>query len=160
MIIKTKKYQLETQTFVKLGMESILKQTWWVWFIPVAIMLIPIFVEGALGWCIGIALTLSILYVLFWWIQFTGMTQMEQNKVLFEKLAYEIDSRQIMMKLNAKQGMPMGWDKITKVEKRKDAFVLYMSRVQFIHLPFRVFKNENDIRFMEAILKRKNFLAA
>lgn len=87
-----------------------------------------------------------------------GVTQMEQNKVIFEKLAYEIDSRQILMKLNVREGMPVQWNMIKRVELTKDAYVLYMSKAQFIHLPFRIFNSENDRKFMETILKRKELI--
>ena len=83
---------------------------------------------------------------------------MEQNKTIFEKLAYEIDSRQILMKINTRQGMPIQWNMIKKVELKKDAYVLYLSKAQFIHLPFRIFNSENERKFMETILKRKELI--
>lgn len=101
------------------------------------------------------ALLAYILYWVFWLIQFAGVTQMEQNKVIFEKMSYEIDSRQILMKLNTKQGMPIKWDMIKKAEITKDAFILTMSKAQFIHLPFKIFNSDNEKKFLETILKRK-----
>jgi hypothetical protein len=98
------------------------------------------------------------LYWLFWVIQFAGVSQMEQNKIIFEKMSYEIDSRQILMKLNAQQGMPIKWDMIKKVDTNKEAFILTMSKAQFIYLPYKIFNTENEKKFMEAILRRKGFL--
>ncbi len=158
MTVKTKKYQLDNKTYISIALKSVLLEFWWVWFVPVAIMLVPLFVEGALGWSIGISITLIVLYILFWLIQFAGVTQLEQNKILFERLSYEIDSRYVMIKLDSKRGMPVNWDAIKKVKKGKDHFLLFMSKVQFIYLPDKIFRNENDIRFTEAILKRKNLL--
>lgn len=83
---------------------------------------------------------------------------MEQNKVMFDKLAYEIDSRQVMMKINSKQGMPINWSMIKRAEITKDAFVLVMSKAQFIHLPFKIFNTENERKFVETILKRKGYI--
>ena len=37
MIVKTKKYQLETSTYIKLGLTNILKEQWWVVLIAIAI---------------------------------------------------------------------------------------------------------------------------
>jgi hypothetical protein len=158
MIIKTKKYQLESKTFIAKAFKNIMIEFWWAWLVPVFIMLIPIFVSGAFWWCFSIALVLIILYLLFWLVQFAGVTQLEQNKILFEKLAYEIDSRQILIKLNPKQGMPITWDKVVKVIANKDEFLVFLSKVQFIHLPHKIFRTENDLKFMESILKRKNFI--
>lgn len=84
---------------------------------------------------------------------------MEQNKVIFEKMAYEIDSRQVLMKINTKQGMPVKWDMIKKAEIKKDAFIFTMSKAQFIHLPFKIFNSDNDKKFVETILKRKGYVA-
>ncbi|WP_297338327.1 YcxB family protein [Algoriphagus sp.] len=156
MIVKTKKYQLPTGTYIKMGLATVLKEQWWVILIALAICC-GYFWIASIWWIIG-ALIAYGLYVLFWAIQFTGVTQMEQNKVIFEKLAYEIDSRQILMKINTKQGMPVQWNMIKRAELKKDAFVLYMSKAQFIHLPFRIFNSDNDRKFLETILKRKELM--
>lgn len=156
MIVKTKKYQLETGTYIKAGLVNVLREQWWVVLIAIAIACGYFWIAS--WWWISMAILAYALYWLFWVIQFAGVTQMEQNKVIFEKMSYEIDSRQILMKLNAKQGMPIKWDMIKKAEVKKDAFILTMSKAQFIHLPFRIFNSENDRKFVESILKRKNYL--
>ncbi len=156
MIVKTKKYKLETGTYIKMGLISIIKEQWWVILIALAICLGYLWIPS-IWWFIGAVLAYG-LYILFWAIQFTGVTQMEQNKVIFEKMAYEIDSRQILMKINTKQGMPVQWNMIKKAEVTKDAYVLYLSKAQFIHLPFRIFNSENERKFMETILRRKEFI--
>jgi hypothetical protein len=156
MIVKTKKYQLGTSTYIKLGLLNILKQQWWVVLIAIAIACGYFWIAS--WWWISMAILAYALYWLFWVIQFAGVTQMEQNKVIFEKMAYEIDSRQILMKLNAKQGMPIKWDMIKKAELTKDAFILTMSKAQFIHLPFRIFNSDNDKKFLETILRRKEYI--
>ena len=156
MIIKTKKYQLPTGTYIKMGLVSILKEQWWVILIALAICC-GYFWIASLWWIFGGLIAYS-LYVLFWAIQFTGVTQMEQNKPIFQKMAYEIDSRQILMKVNAKEGMPVQRNMIKRVEVSKDAYILYLSKAQFIHLPFKIFNSDNDKKFLEAILKRKELL--
>ncbi|MCH7414164.1 YcxB family protein [Belliella sp. R4-6] len=157
MIVKTKKHKLESGTYIKMGLVNVLKEQWWVILIAIAIACGYFWIAS--WWWISMAILAYILYLLFWVIQFAGVTQMEQNKVMFEKMSYEIDSRQVMMKLNAKQGMPINWNMIKKVEATKDAFVLTMSKAQFIHLPYRIFNSENDKKFVETILRRKGYLA-
>ena len=156
MIIKTKKYQLPTTTYIKMGLVSILKEQWWVILIALAICC-GYFWIASFWWFFGALIAYS-LYVLFWAIQFTGVTQMEQNKPIFQKMAYEIDSRQILMKINTKEGMPVQWNMIKRVEVSKDAFILYLSKAQFIHLPYKIFNSDNDKKFLEAILKRKELI--
>ncbi len=158
MIISTKKYQFSTQTYIRFAFTSVMKEFWWAWAVPVVILLIPVFYRPALWWCVSIALLLSILYVLFWLIQFVGVTQMEQSKFLFQKLSYDISSKHLLIKLNQREGMPLAWNNIKKIQKGKDYFLLIISRGQMIHLPFHIFKTENELKFVETILKRKNLL--
>ncbi|EIM74026.1 hypothetical protein A3SI_16757 [Nitritalea halalkaliphila LW7] len=157
MIVKTKKYQLDSGTYIKTGLANVLKEQWWTILIAVGIACGYFWIAS--WWWISMAILAYLLYVLFWLIQFAGVTQMEQNKAMFDKLSYEIDSRQILMRLNARQGMPINWSLIKKVEKSKEAFVLTMSRAQFIYLPYTIFKSENEIKFLETILKRKGLMA-
>ena len=156
MIVKTKKYQLTTNTYIKIGMLNILREQWWVLSIPVVISCM-IFVIHSHWWWIGSLIAL-ILYILFWLIQFAGVSQLEQNKIMFEKFSYEITSQQILMKLNVKQGMPIKWETIKKAIMTRDAFLLIISKAQFIYLPFRIFNSDSEIKFMESILRRKGFV--
>lgn len=156
MTVKTKKYKLDTGTYVKLALVNILKEQWWVFLIVAAIMSGFFFIPS--HWWITGALIALLLYILFWLIQFAGVTQVEQNKVLFERLSYEINSQQILIKLNAKQGMPIKWDNIKKASMGKDHFLFFISKAQIIHLPFKIFKNENERKFIESILRRKGLV--
>ena len=107
----------------------------------------------SIWWIIGSSIAL-ILYVLFWLIQFFGVTQVEQSSYMFERLSYEISSNQIMMKINNKQGMPIKWDTVRKVKIQKDCFLFKLNIVQFIIFPYKVFNNENEIRFINAFQKK------
>ena len=156
MIVKTKKYKLETKTYIGLAMKNILKEQWWVFLIALAIMAMY-FVIPSIWWIIG-ALIALILYILFWLIQFAGVTQMEQSKVLFDKLSYEITSQQILIKLNPRQGMPLNWNQIKKASIENEAMNLYVSKAQIIHLPYRIFNTDNERKFVETILKRKGLV--
>jgi hypothetical protein len=156
MIVKTKKYELPKKTYIKIALLSLLKDQWWIALIPVGILALN-FIEQSF-WFYLLAVLVPGLYILFWVVQFTGVTQMEQGKMLFEKLSYEIDSRQVLIKINPKQGSPIAWNMIKKAQKGKDYFLLIISRGQFIHLPFKIFNSENDIKFVESILKRKEYL--
>jgi hypothetical protein len=83
---------------------------------------------------------------------------MEQNKPLFEKLMYEIDSRQILMKINEKQGMPIKWEMVKKVVEYKEYYLLFVDKAQFVYLPIKSFNSENDLNFLRHILKNKKLI--
>ncbi len=156
MIVKTRKYTLDNSTYIKLALMNILREQWWVFLIVLALMSGAFFVFSW-WWIIGPLIALA-LYILFWVIQFAGVTQLEQNKVLFERLSYEINSQQVLIKVSAKQGMPLKWNMIKKARVGKDYFLLIVSKAQLIHLPFRIFNTDNERRFVESILKRKGYV--
>jgi hypothetical protein len=156
MIVKTRKYTLDNSTYIKLALMNVLREQWWVFLIVLALMSGAFFVFSW-WWFIGPLIALA-LYILFWVIQFAGVTQLEQNKVLFERLSYEINSQQVLIKVSTKQGMPLKWNMIKKARIGKDYFLLIVSKAQLIHLPFRIFNTDNERRFVESILKRKGYV--
>ncbi len=156
MIVKTKKYKLATGTYIKEAMINILQKQWWVSLIVLALCSGYFIVPNA-WWFWGTAIAV-VLYLLFWLIQFTGVTQLEQSKILFEKLAYEISSQQVMIKLSSKQGMPINWDQIKAAKVNKERILLVVNNAQLIYLPAKIFKTENERKFVETILKRKGYI--
>jgi|688.fasta_scaffold365733_2 hypothetical protein len=156
---KTKKYQVPVNTYVKIGLSNVLKDWWWAFLVPLAIIGIGVAIGG--GWMWGLLITavvLTILYLVFWGAQFYGLSQLPQGKVLFEKLSYEFDPKQIKIMKSQKEGMIMPWENIKKVSRSKDAYVLKLSLVQYIHLPFDIFQTENDLKHTEKLFERKGLL--
>ncbi|GAB4126471.1 MAG: hypothetical protein OHK0045_01170 [Raineya sp.] len=162
MLIKTKKYELAPKTYRRLGMRYIFKKQWWLpaaIFGGVVLLNIVINLLGYKNWWIYTLAPIGAWgWYLFWWIQYTGIPQMPQNKVMFEKYAYEISSQQILIRKNQQEGMVFKWDMIQEASKLKDAFLLVVSKGQFLHFPFKIFNSEGEIKFLEAILQRKNLL--
>ncbi|CAN5190725.1 hypothetical protein BH09BAC3_BH09BAC3_01940 [soil metagenome] len=156
MIIKTKNYRLDKQEYIKMALKSILLKMWWAIPIAVGICLLYLWIPS-IWWIIGGLLAYG-LFVLFWLIQFYGVTQLEQGKMLFERFSYEINSQQILMKLNAREGMPLKWDQIQRVELGKDYFLLFVNKAQLIHLPFKIFNTENERKFLTSILRTKGLI--
>lgn len=157
MTIKTKKYKLPTKTFIKLAMLNVLKEQWWVILIAIGIAALTLIYPDTI-WFYIIAGVSLFLYLLFWIIQFVGLTQLDQAKFIFEKLSYEIDPKQILMKISSKQGMPIKWEQIKKAKAGKNHYLLIMNKAQIIHLPHKVFNSPRDVKMMETLLKRKNLI--
>ena len=156
--VKTKKYQLPTQTFIQIGFVSALKQFWWAFLVPVAIIAGGFLLLEYWYWFTIGAVVLTGLYLLFWYIQFYGITQLPQGKTLFEKYSYEFKNEHIIIKKNEKEGMVLPWAQINRAEQREDALLLWVGRFQFFYLPNTIFTSDNDRRWLEAILKRKKLL--
>ena len=86
------------------------------------------------------------------------MTQLEQGRYMFERLSYEISSQQILIKISSNQGMPIKWENIKKAYKKSDGFLFKINKVQLVFLPYKIFNSENEIKFVESILKRKEYI--
>lgn len=164
MIVKTKKFALNKKLYIKKAFANQMKTSWKWLLIPaaVAILGLGLHFSGVYKnwWILITAIIGGGLYVLFWYIQFYAATEMDQNKQMFEKFAYEIDSRQIMVKINTKEGGIVKWESILSAEKDKSGYFLHIGRGQFLHFGFEVFNAEHDQKLFESILKRKNLLEA
>lgn len=159
MEIQTKKYQLDTQLYLKISLLKVNKKWWWAWFVPVGIF--GIFALASMYWWgLGVAVTVIILYWVFWLVQFVGITQHQQTKMFFDKYFYIINSKQILMMQTKEKGMPIAWEMVKSVQKERDAYILELSIAQFLYLPFSLFKTDQDLRVMDMFLVRKNLLPA
>ena len=161
MIVRTKNYKLDKKTYINTALKTILKKQGWMAALGALILCLCYFIPGvaSVWWFIGAFVGLG-LYLLFWWIQFYGVTQLEQGKMLFEKFSYEISSQQILMKINPREGMPLKWDQIKSATIGKDHFVLFVNKAQLIYLPFKIFNTENERKFVTSILKNKGLIKA
>jgi hypothetical protein len=159
MIVKTKNYKLEKKIYINIALKNVLKKQGWMAGLGAFVICLGYAIPGlqSIWWFIAAVLGLG-LYLLFWWVQFYGVTQLEQGKMLFEKFHYEITSQQIIMKLNPREGMPLKWDQIQAAEIGKDFFVLYINKAQILYWPFKIFNTDNERKFVGSILKTKGLI--
>jgi len=179
LAIRTKKNQLDKNQYAKMALLQVWKKEWWRALIPLAIFLLPAAFSFSWWWVAG-AVVVTLLFVLIRSAQVMGVTQMEQGNVLFERVSYEIDQRQIMLKRNDREGMALQWDMIDKVTQKNEAYFFYLKGPTaeqlpkgwkgwlaktfnvpvFLHLPYRIFNSSNDLKMLESMLRRKNFIQA
>ena len=159
MIVRTKNYKLEKKIYINTALKAILKKQGWIAAAGALLLCLCYFIPGvaSIWWFIGAVIGLG-LYVLFWWIQFYGVTQLDQGKMLFEKFSYEISSQQILMKINPREGMPLKWDQIKSALIGKDHIVLFVNKAQIIYWPFKIFNTDNERKFVMSILKNKGLV--
>ncbi|WP_048825416.1 YcxB family protein [Hymenobacter sp. DG25B] len=179
LAIRTKKSQLDSNTYVRMALTEVWKKEWWYALIPLVVVLLPaIFVFS--WWWVVAAVLVTVLFVVLRSAQVQALAQMEQSKALFERVNYEIDQRQILMRLNDKQGMNIPWEMIEKVRQQDGAYQLYLKAPanadmptgwkgwvartftvpMFLYLPSRIFNSPNDLKLFESMLRRKSLLAA
>jgi hypothetical protein len=157
MVVKTKNYKLDKKTYINLALKRTLKKQGWIAALVALVLCLMYIVVPSIWWFIGAGVGLG-LYLLFWWIQFYGVTQLEQGKMLFEKFSYEISSQQILMKINPREGMPLKWDQIQSAAIDKEAFILFVNKAQLIHLPFKIFNSDNERKFLTSVLRNKGLI--
>lgn len=164
MIVKTKKFALDKKHYIRKAFAGQINKLKWWFLIPagVAVLGLGLHFSGVYKnwWILITAIIGALLFAGFWYLQFYAATQMDQNKQMFEKFAYEVDSRQILVKLNAKEGGMIKWDMVQWAEKDHTGFYLHMGRGQFLHFRNDVFNSEHDQKLFESILRRKNLLQA
>ena len=148
LAIKTKKFALEKNKFIVLNMLQFVRKQWYWAFVPLALILINAVLNITKVypnyWIYVITILGALVYVAFWAIQFTGVTQLDQYKQLFQKYRYEIDSRQILMKLNDTEGGVIKWDIIKNRERQINELILthvqyvgiFIFSSRFNHIPF------------------------
>lgn len=179
LAIRTKKTQLTTDAYTRLVMVEVWKKDWVYALIPFAIGLLPaIFVHS--WWWLALSVVLTILFVLFRSAQVTGITQMEQSKPLFERMNFEMDNKQLLLRVGPEKAMQLTWDMIGRARRDADAYLLYLKPGTppegmaawrtwlartfdvpvFLHLPQRIFNSPNDVKLFESMLRRKNLLPA
>ncbi|MHB9147375.1 MAG: YcxB family protein [Candidatus Amoebophilus sp.] len=156
MIVRTKKYKLPIRTYMLLGLKNIIREQWWVFLIAMGILSLTFLIKSI--WLVVISSLGLILYFLFWLIQFYGVTQLAENKIVFERLGYELTSQQIIIQIDTKRGMPVAWEQIKRASQGKDYFLLVINKAHLIHLPYKIFNSKNEIKFVETILKRKGLI--
>lgn len=157
MVVKTKNYKLEKNIYINLAFKRVMKQQGWIAVTAAVAIMALYFWIASIWWIVG-AVVAFLLYLLFWYVQFYGVTQLEQGKMLFEKFSYEINSQQILMKINPREGMPIKWDQIKHAEVGKEHYVLYINKAQLIHWPFRIFNTDNERKFVASVLKSKGLI--
>ena len=179
LAIRTKKTQLTTDMYTRLVMGEVWKKDWYYALIPFALGLLPaLFVHS--WWWLALSVVLTVLFVLFRSAQVTGVTQMEQSKPLFERMNFEMDNKQLLLRVGPEKAMQLTWDMIGKARRNADAYLLYLKPGTppadtagwrlwlartfdvpvFLHLPLRVFNSPNDLKLFEALLRRKSLLPA
>lgn len=162
MIVKTKRFALDKKAYIKIAFSRHLRTDWKWLLIPAAVFVLGLILHftGVYKnyWIPIVSVIGAGGYLLFWYAQFYAATQLEQNKQMFDKFMYEIDSRQILVKINQKEGGVIKWDMIKSAERLPDAFLLVLGKGQFLHFPDNVFNSEHDFKLFDSILKRKELI--
>ncbi len=156
MILKTKSYKLSKATYMRVAFLHILKKQWWVMALlggaAVGLLAFQKYTWSLLP-LVGLGL-----YLLFWAVQFYGVTVLESNQILFQPLRYQISSKEILLLLTAKQGMPIRWKQVEEAYVGKNVCILFLSKAQFLYLPYHLLKGAQEKSFLLFLLKSHHLI--
>ncbi|MGL4630699.1 MAG: YcxB family protein [Leadbetterella sp.] len=162
MIVKTKKFSLDKNIYIKKAFAKQFKviQKWLAIPVAIAVLGLALHFTGTYKnwWILITAIVGGGLFVLFWYAQFYAAANMDQNKQMFDKFMYEIDSSKILVKLNDREGGIIKWEEIQSAEKDEIGYTLHRGRGMMLHFPYKVLNSDHDIKLLETILSRKNLL--
>lgn len=156
MIVRTKKTKLSRATYIQIGLMNVLRQQWWIGILVIGAAIGLFFASYKIP-SIVVA-SLPFLYMLFWWTQFYGVTTLEENQLMFERLFYELNNERMIVFLNTKQGMPIDWKQVTSARQGKDYFLIIISKAHFVYLPYSAFQGEQQINLVHMLLKNKKLI--
>lgn len=180
--IRTKKYQLTSELYTQLALRRLWKRQWWV-LAALAGAGVVLALVWPSWWVLAIVLVPALLHVLFWGAQVAGVTKLEQTKMLFERLFYEINAQRFLMKRNDREGAELKWEMFERVDRAPEGYVLTFasrppagapqpnllqrvliklgaSELQFLVLPTEIFVKPADLKLFESTLRRKGLLPA
>ena len=153
MRIRTKTYSLPKGIFKKECYKNIFKSQWWVNILLFSGLGYGIFINSKSIWITS--LVFEILYILFWILQVTGVQYMPQNALLFGKISYIFSPENIIISIDSNRGSQIEWNQIIKVKYRKDYVVLFVSKLQFLYIPFSAFRSNIEKTMFLNLLKTK-----
>jgi YcxB-like protein len=156
--IKTRKYQLDVDTFVKIAMTETIKKLWWAFLVPIAIILPGLYWLRALPWLVGVAVLLLVVFLVLMYAFFKNMPSLPQGKMLFDKVFYLIDKDGIKVMVSEQEGMIVKWDMIKSIKREKGQYMVFLSPVQFFIIPEGHFTSENDAKLAEAHIRRQGLI--
>ena len=153
MRIKTKTYSLPKNIFKNECYKDIFKTQWWISFLNFSVLGYGIYSNMKSIWITS--LVFEILYILFWVIQVNSVQYVPQNAILFEKMCYIFSPENIILSLDVNRCSQIEWKQIIKVKYRKDYVVMFVSKVQFLYVPFSAFRSNIEKTLFLNLLKTK-----
>ncbi len=100
----------------------------------------------------------SFLYPVFVVIYLWYYAKTKQNKAFFKERYYKIDGSTMYCETKDNETGNVNLDTVVKVMKRKNYYLVYLSKVQFFYIPVKAFKSQEDAEMFNQLLKDRNLI--
>lgn len=153
MKIRTKASVLPTSLFKRECYKDIFRAQWWVNILILSVLGYGVYIHMKSVWIT--ALVFEILYLLFWFIQVTTSLYIPQNAILFEKFSFIFSPENITLVLDGNRRSQIEWNQVLFVKFRKDYVIMFVSKIQFLYVPFSIFRSNMEKTMFLNLIKTK-----
>lgn len=147
-MITTKNIKLNHKQYFKILLQLYLKRKWWQ-IVLLWAMSILFFVKDNPDKVDYAFIIFAIIYPISLPIQFWRHAKTKENKIFLLERYYEIDTEKIVGVLKDNSKSPIKLEHFIKVVIVNKTFVLYLSKNQFINIPFNAFQNSTDLDYFK-----------
>lgn len=99
-----------------------------------------------------------VLYFLILFLAYWRFSHNKENKAFYQKISFTIDKNFLNFKQEDGSEGKKNLDRIIKVVKTPNYYLLFVSKIQFLYFPSNAFKSSEDLEAFEGILKSRNLL--
>ncbi|MGL2963673.1 YcxB family protein [Flavobacterium sp. RSB2_4_14] len=147
-MIKTNKIQLTTNTLFSTLLRVYFKKRWWLilWMMIFGIL---VSTSSKRGFNEIFIMVVSFAYPFLIVLQYWRFAKSKDNKIFLLEKEYEIQDNKIIATLSDGTTNTIMTEHFVKVIKLKTAYLLYLSKTQFIYIPKDAFKSEAEKSWFE-----------
>lgn len=152
-MIKTKPVKLTPKQYFKIIMSNYLRRRLWLYIIVWLLTILLIFIKFDTFTIVMIVF--SIVYPVALVIMYRRFAYSKENKIAFIERYYELDDKKMTAFLEDGTINPYKLEYITRIQKNKAYWLLYISKTQFIYFPINCFNSEEDFKYFQNIVQNK-----
>jgi len=153
MTIITEEFSLTRNQYFSILLQNMLTGRWWAFvvFFLFSILGIKAGVESALL-LFALLSTLFLIYMMAeGWIR----SNPKANPLIFQNTSCEIDHELISFHFKDGSLIKIKFSNLKEISLRKEYYLLYPSRYQFLYLPLKALRDANDLERLKVLLRVK-----
>jgi hypothetical protein len=158
MSVMTNEFSLTRRDFFMVLLREVLRRTWWLVLVP--LVLLPGMLTSASDTGSAWPVVLWAAIFLFAGPAFLLLSLWRQachprNRLFFLRRRHELDDEFLHTRLEDGSAGKVALSSFVRLKTEKDAFKLFTTARQFVHIPFSAFSSEADRAEFAAILARR-----
>lgn len=153
-MIKTKKIQLTNKTFFTTLLSVYFKKRWWLLLLMLIIATLTLINKDSKT-SNDFLLYFGFIYPPIILLQYWRFANSKDNKIFLTERDFDIYNDKIIGNLSDGTSSTIMNNNIIKVIELKKAYLLYISKIQFLYFPKEAFQSKNDRKWFENEIIKK-----